>query len=121
MFDYCAFFFEEPPTVPRFVAQALIIGEMEFADPNGFDYDFEKLMVADSLVCFFAFYGWVKDRVTQQLDRFQEIAERRQRYAERRGMTAPPVFVLSCYFHPDKLFVNRIVPPHAGLPGKPAP
>lgn len=109
LFDYCALFFEEPPDVPRFVAQAVIIGEMEFSDLNGFDDDFEKLLVADSLVCFFSFPGWIEDKVTKQLDKFQEIAERHQRYAQRRGMTVPPVFVLSCYFHPSKAFIHRIV------------
>jgi hypothetical protein len=70
LFDYCALFFEEPPDVPRFVAQALIIGEMEFSDLKGFDTDFEKLLIVDSLVCFFSFPGWLEDAVTKQLDGF---------------------------------------------------
>ncbi|MGJ0394347.1 MAG: hypothetical protein ACR650_16640 [Methylocystis sp.] len=109
LFDYCALFFEEAPDVRRFVSQALIIGEMEFSDLNGFDDDFEKLLVADSLIRFFCFPGWLEDKITEQLDTFQEAAERYQRYAKRRGMTTPPIFVLACYFHPGRRFIRRIV------------
>ena len=110
LFDYCALFFEEKSReVRRFVAQALIIGEVEFSDINGLDTDFEKLLIVDSLVCFFAFPGWLKDNVDKTLDDLEKIAKRRQQYAIDRGINRPPIFVLSCYFFPEKQFIHRVV------------
>jgi hypothetical protein len=91
------------------VAQALIIGEIEFSDIKGLDTDFEKLLIADSLVCFFVFPSWSNDDANLKLDEFQKLSERRQRYAKNRGMSRPPIFVISCYFYPEKKFIHRVV------------
>jgi hypothetical protein len=109
LFDYCALFYEEPTNVLRFVAQALIIGEMEFSDQRGLDTDFEKLLIADSLVCLFCFQGWVENDIAEKLTKFQELAQRRQRYAIQRGVTTPPIFVLACYSNEKNRFILRII------------
>jgi hypothetical protein len=51
--DFSAFIDDDDKTVPKeelFIAQAAMVGEVEW-DENGIDYDFEKLLCVDSLVC----------------------------------------------------------------------
>jgi hypothetical protein len=110
LFDFCALLFEEESrNGVRFVAQAAIIGEIEFSDPKGLDKDFEKLLIVDSLACFFAFPKWSETEARAELDRFEHVVERRQRYAKLRGASRPPVFLLSCYLAPSRRFMHRIV------------
>jgi hypothetical protein len=123
LFDFCALFFEETSrAVPRFMAQALIIGEVE-GNTDVLDDDFEKLLVVDSLVCFFVFPCWTDDDATEKLDKFQKLAERRQRYARGRGMNRPPIFVLSCYRDnlTPKKFIHSIVDSAPTESGQPTP
>jgi hypothetical protein len=108
LFDFCALLYEKPRGVRRFVAQAAIIGEIEFARVQGaLDDDFEKLLVVDSLVCFFVFRKWSKIDAQSALDEFFQLAEKRREYAKRRG--TPPCFVLSCYLEPEHRFMHRVV------------
>jgi hypothetical protein len=107
LFDYCALLFEEKTRdAPRMMAQALVVGEIEFADRKGFDTDFEKLLIVDSLLCFFVFPCWSKDDAEQNIGRFRSFAERRQRIAKLHGAAHPPIFLISCYFEPERKFIH---------------
>ena len=54
LFDFIVFVCNERDrTKERYLMQALIVGEIE--SHNNLGKDFEKLMVTDALVCFFAF------------------------------------------------------------------
>lgn len=117
LFDFCALFFEENARdARRFVAQALIVGEIELSKRNGLDEDFEKLLIADSIVCFFVFPARRGNAATDKLTELEHLARRRQGYAKRRGMLEPPVFVISCYYwyETPSCFDHRIV--RADLP-----
>jgi hypothetical protein len=57
LFDFCAVINDpELKEEDRFMAQAAIVGEVEWAK-GGLDQDFEKLLIVDSLVCFFVWQG----------------------------------------------------------------
>ena len=108
LFDFCVLLYEEQPPTYRFTVQAAVVGEIEW-NPRGIDDDFEKLLIVDSLVCFFVFRRWSEVEATKELDRLQSFAERRRQYAQLRGMTQPPVFLLSCHLEPDRRFIHRTV------------
>jgi hypothetical protein len=109
LFDFCAVIDDEDvPAQNRFMAQAAIVGEVEWS-VGGVDQDFEKLQIADSLVCFMVFQDYSKDLSERALERLTEAAERRRAYAQQRGLNRPPVFCLSCYVEPDKYFLHKVV------------
>lgn len=109
LFDFCALDFDgKPRNQKRFMAQALIVGEMEFSSGD-LDDDFEKILLADSVVCFFAFPGWVKERWQAVLSEYEAAAARRREMAMKRGNARPPVFVISCWVEPDERFEHRTV------------
>ncbi|MGA7873193.1 MAG: hypothetical protein WCA22_20070 [Candidatus Binatus sp.] len=58
--------------------QALIVGEIECH--HNLRKDFEKLLVADSLVYFFAFPEEITENMAP-LDFFQTVADTRRQYA----------------------------------------
>jgi hypothetical protein len=57
LFDFCALVEDEDvPADDRFMAQAAVVGEVEWNRDRGeVDKDFEKLLIADSLVLFMTF------------------------------------------------------------------
>jgi hypothetical protein len=83
--------------------QALVIGEVEWHNDLG--RDFEKLLVVDALVCFFAFPGWIKEH---DADYFLQLAVKRRQYVAQRGTAPLPVFVIACYSRETRRFVFRI-------------
>jgi hypothetical protein len=107
LFDFCALVSDEAVApVDRFMAQAAIVGEVEWG--SVFDDDFEKLMIADSLVCFMTIQQWSGASAIIQLSRLSDAAKRRQGYVRQRG-GRPPVFVVSCYVIPEHRFEHRVL------------
>jgi hypothetical protein len=99
LFDFCALLYKEPSGV-RFVAQAAIIGETEWNPTDAeTDWDFEKLLIVDSIVCFFVCGVNSDDEANKKLDRYEGIVKIRKEYAMERG-TRPPKFLLACYVEP---------------------
>lgn len=88
----------------RYLKQALIVGECEAGINLGDDFD--KLLVADSLVCFFAFQDWVNEHAEGDLDFFHRIAESRRQWVAQRGMH-PPTFIIASYSGTDRRFTYR--------------
>jgi hypothetical protein len=115
LFDFCAFVEDnDVPADDRFMAQAAIVGEVEWNwDRGEVDKDFEKLLIADSLVLFMTFQNPTVETGKKELDRLEAAARRRQQYARLRGLSRPPVFLLSCWCwtHPGAYFEHRIVRP----------
>jgi hypothetical protein len=108
LFDFCALAEDQDVGIDdRFVAQAAIVGEIEWGPDV--DQDFEKLQIVDSLVCFMTFQEWSEDGANKQLERLMRAAQRRQEYAAARGATRPPVFVLFCCVLPEHRFRHRVV------------
>ena len=97
LFDFIAIVCDPSDTKKeRYTTQTLIAGEIE--SHKQLDKDFDKLMVTDALVCFFAFKGIIKEHAPQsELDFFQAVAKRRRDHALRRGLNPPPVFVLASH------------------------
>mgnify|MGYP001290746505 CR=1 FL=1 len=96
LWDSSAFIYDDDKTVPKeelFIAQAAIVGEVE-RDENGIDYDFDKLLCVDSLVCFMIIQ---KKQRRGALDRLERAVRKRQGYARLRGVNRPPAFLLSCW------------------------
>jgi hypothetical protein len=113
LFDFCAFVEDnDVPADDRFMAQAVIVGEVEW-EPSEVDKDFEKLLIADSLVLFMTFQNRTVEAGKKELDRLEAAARRRQQYARLRGLSRPPVFLPSCWCwtHPGAYFEHRIVRP----------
>jgi hypothetical protein len=99
LFDFSALLYKEPAGV-RFLAQAAIIGETEWNPKEAeTDCDFEKLLIVDSIVCFFICGAKSDDEATGKLDRYSGIVRTRKEYAMARG-TRPPKFLLACYVEP---------------------
>jgi hypothetical protein len=99
LFDFSALLYKEYAGV-RFVAQAAIIGETEWNPTDAqTDCDFEKLLIVDSIVCFFICGVNSDDEANRKLDRYAGIVESRKEYARVRG-TRPPKFLLACYVEP---------------------
>jgi hypothetical protein len=97
LYDFCALLYEEPPDQLRFVTQALVIGEVEWV-LAGADDDFEKLLIADALICFFLFGARSQSLGAKKLDLLEKCARRRHEFVrQRRGMAEPPIFLVSCY------------------------
>jgi len=100
MFDFCALFYREPAG-RRFLMQAAIVGETErnSADEKT-DEDFEKLLIADSIVCFFVCRAKSREEAVRKLDTYQSVIKDRETYARLRG-TRLPRFLLACYIKPQ--------------------
>jgi hypothetical protein len=115
LFDFCALVEDDDvPSDDRFMAQAAIVGEVEWSlDRGKVDADFEKLLIADSLVLFMTFQNPTVEGGKKELDRLEAAARRRQQYARLRGLSRPPVFLLSCWCwtHSGKYFEHIIVRP----------
>jgi hypothetical protein len=97
LFDFCALIEDQDVLADdRFMAQAAIVGEVEWNwDRGEVDKDFEKLLIADSLVLFMTFQNPTVEAGKKELDRLEAAARRRQQYARLRGLSRPPVFLLS--------------------------
>lgn len=96
------------------MAQAAIVGEVEWNWKGGeVDKDFEKLLIADSLVLFMTFQSPSVENGKMELERLEAAARRRQQYARMRGLNRPPIFLLSCWcWTPTGAqFEHRIVRP----------
>jgi hypothetical protein len=93
LFDFIALVCNDADrTRERYLMQALIVGEIE--SHNNLGKDFEKLMVTDALVCFFAFQGANREHM---IDFYRDIAKSRRHHALRRGLNPPPAFILASY------------------------
>ena len=104
LFDFSAIICEpRDNTVERCTLQLLVAGEVEFG--AGLTRDFEKLMYADALVCFFAFSDRTKEH---QIEFFVKVAERRINHVVMRG-NIPPVFILACHSRQDRRFEIRVI------------
>jgi len=108
LYDFCALLYEESPDQCRFVTQALVIGEVEWV-LAGADDDFEKLLIADALVCFFLFGARSPSLGAEKLDLFEKLARRRHELLrQRRGIAQPPIFLVSCYSDTNQIS-HRVV------------
>jgi hypothetical protein len=119
LWDFSAFIYDDDKTVAKeelFIAQAAIVGEVEW-DENGIDYDFEKLLCVDSLVCFMTIQKRTFKEATKALDRLERAVRKRQGYARLRGVNRPPAFLLSCWtWDQQPRFVHRDVSQQLGRP-----
>ena len=108
LFDFTAFILDnEPGFADWYTMQALIVGEIEFNGDLG--RDFEKLMFADSAVCFFVFPDSIKElRPVDELDFFSKVAQKRIRSVSARG-NVPPVFVIASYSGEHRRFMTRVI------------
>jgi hypothetical protein len=98
LFDFCALLYAEPL---GFVAQAVIIGETEWkGSDKETDWDFEKLLIVDSIVCFFVCGVKTQEEATKKLQRYEEVVRVRNEYAMKRGGCSPS-FLLACYVEPQ--------------------
>jgi hypothetical protein len=106
MFDFVAGVWDPSDrNKQRFLRQALIVGEVEWH--RDLEKDFEKLLIADSLVCFFAFPERVRERYYPDQDWltfFHGIAEKRRKHAVERGVNPPPAFVIARYSNVSATF-----------------
>jgi hypothetical protein len=99
LFDFSALLYQEPAGV-RFVAQAAIIGETEWNPTDAeTDCDFEKLLIVDSIVCFFVCGMNSGEGANKKLARYAGVVTTRKEYAMERGTRAPK-FLLACYVEP---------------------
>src|SRR5207248_1798913 len=108
LFDFTAFILDnEPGFADWYTMQALIVGEIEFNGDLG--RDFEKLMFADSAVCFFVFPDAIKEhRPVDELDFFSKVAQKRIRPVSAR-CNVPPVFVIASYSGEHRRFMTRVI------------
>lgn len=97
LFDFCALLYEKPDA--EFWVQAVVVGETEW-DRRGTDDDFEKLLIVDSIICFFVFEEDSDEKANEKLKRYEEVARVREEYAKMRG-AHPPRFLLACYVKPN--------------------
>jgi hypothetical protein len=97
LFDFCALLYEKQDA--PFYVQALVVGETEWK-ARVTDDDFEKLLIVDSVVCFFVFEEDSDEKANKKLEKYEQVAELRREYAKRRG-ARPPRFLLACYVKPD--------------------
>jgi hypothetical protein len=104
LFDFVALLVE-PATGERCTLQPLIVGEVEWH--NNLLLDFEKLMVVDALVCFFAFPKQlgIKEHDAEYFVRF---AEKRRQYVALRGTAPLPVFIIASYDPDSRSFALRL-------------
>ena len=93
LFDFCALLYENPDSM--FWVQALVVGETEW-DRRATDDDFEKLLIVDSIVCFFVFEEDSDEKGNEKLKKYEQVASVRREYAKVRGAN-PPRFLLACY------------------------
>jgi hypothetical protein len=108
LFDFVALIDDEAvPDEDRFIAQAALVGEIEWG--VGVDEDFEKLLIVDSLVCFMTFQEWSNESANKAIDRLRGAVQRRHEYGRLRGVSSPSTFVLSCYIIPDNRFIHLVV------------
>jgi hypothetical protein len=99
LFDFTALLYEEPNGV-RFLVQPAIVGEIEWNPSNkGTDEDFERLLMVDSIVCFFVCGASAKKNACEKVKRYERIIRVRRKYSELRG-TRSPAFLLACYIEP---------------------
>jgi hypothetical protein len=104
LFDFVALLVEPADRErERYAVQPLVVGEVEWH--NNLGLDFEKLMVVDALVCFFAFPKSVKEH---DVDYFVRLAEMRRRYVALRGTAPLPVFIIACYDPESRRFDLRL-------------
>lgn len=102
LFDFSALLYrhDKPHGTDRFVLQPLIVGEIERDTNEGAtDHDFEKLLVADSILCFFVFRAKSAQVAERRLSKYENAIRERKEYAKVRGCQ-PPVFLLACYVAP---------------------
>jgi hypothetical protein len=97
LFDFCALLYEK--TDAKFWVQALVVGETEW-DRRGTDYDFEKLLIVDSIVCFFVFEEDSEEKADEKLKSYEEVVRVRREYAKMRS-AHPSRFLLACYVAPN--------------------
>lgn len=108
LFDFGALLYEEPSGV-RLVAQPAVIGEIEWDHRDSeTDWDFEKLLIVDSIVCFFICGVRSQEEANKKLDRYENAVNVRRKYAALRG-TRPPSFLLACYIRPDDRTTGSVV------------
>jgi hypothetical protein len=68
LWDFCALIEDEAvPPDDRFSAQAAIVGEVEWAT-HEIEKDFEKLLPADSFICFMTFQKQTAAEAKRKLD-----------------------------------------------------
>lgn len=105
LFDFIAVLVEPRYGEERYTMQPLIVGEVEWN--NNLGRDFEKLLVVDALVCFFAFPKRLA--VTEHdADYFLALAVKRRQYVAHRSTAPLPVFIIACYDEERRSFVLRI-------------
>jgi hypothetical protein len=111
MFDFVTLLYDvDVPENESFPVQAAIIGEIEWNwSIDKIDEDFEKLLVVDSIVCFMTIQQTDRRDSERQLNRLETAVRRRQSYARQRGVTYPPMFLLSCYNTSADAFIHRSV------------
>jgi hypothetical protein len=90
----------------RLPMQAVVVGEVEISSIqwDAIIYDFEKVLIVDSLMFFMVIMQYSPEDADENLNRLERAARCRQDYARMRGNT-PPAFLLSCW-------VNDAHPPH---------
>ena len=78
--------------------QAVVAGEVEIAsdDWDEIVYDFEKVLIVNSLIFFMVIMQYSSEDADNTLGRLEKAAKRRQDYARMRGNT-PPAYLLSCW------------------------
>ncbi len=113
LIDFVAGIWSDDRCQERYLVQALIVGEIETRGDLGRDFD--KLLLCDSLVCFFAFGDWTGEH-EDDLGFFQRIAERRRQHAVERGVTPPPAFIIARYSESAGAFTYAFFPDPAVLP-----
>ncbi len=108
-FDYCALVYD--PKICRsdqFMAQAALVGELEqLWRGDNIEKDFEKLLIVDSIVCFFVFRP-PKAQAEKITNKLMDAGSRRRRYSIERGNSQPPVFLFSYYCDESKKFTHRV-------------
>jgi hypothetical protein len=102
IFDFSAVLVEpKNRNQERYAMQPLVIGEVEWQ--NNLGRDFEKLLVVDALVCFFAFPKrlGIKEHNSEY---FLALAKKRRQYVAKRGTAPLPVFIIACYDSESRSF-----------------
>lgn len=115
LFDFCTVWSARPDT-DDFISdyRAIIVGEIEWHErSDSLNDDFSKLLVVDSQVCFFTFQQNRAEDAEAQLVRLKRAAVARRAALLRRGLTDPPVFLLSCFVRNgdrQDCFIHRCIP-----------
>jgi len=117
LFHFCALAYKEPAGV-RFLVQGAIVGEIEwcFEDAKT-DEGFEKLLIVDSIVCFFVCGVRSREQANEKLARYEKVVKIRQKYAALRGIR-PPSFLLACYVRPDDHISGHVELIPKEIPGR---